>query len=138
LYIYLPTGMSSYEEKKWINKMIQRTEIRKRKNELNDEGPLEKRANELNKKYFGDKLKYDIKLVTNQNLRFGSCTPENRTIRISDRVAEMPRWVQDYIILHEMAHLIHQNHSKEFWKIVNQYKYSERARGFLIAFNILE
>jgi hypothetical protein len=45
----------------------------------------------------------------------------------------MPSWVQDYIIIHELAHLLHPDHSKKFWELVDQYKYAERAKGYLIA-----
>jgi hypothetical protein len=94
---------------------------------------LVKSAQEINRKYFDGKLKFEIKYVTNQNSRFGSCTPKNKTIRISDRLADMPHWIRDYVIIHELAHLIHPNHSKNFWELVNQYRYVERARGYLMA-----
>jgi predicted metal-dependent hydrolase len=75
----------------------------------------------------------EIRYVTNQNHRFGSCTPSNATIRLSHRLAEMPVWVLDYVIVHELAHLLQANHSARFWKLVNRYKLTERARGFLMA-----
>jgi hypothetical protein len=133
LYVYLPSGMSEEEEKKWIDRIVKRMEKRKRKQKLNSDGSLVERAQDINRKYFDRKLKFDIRYVTNQNSKFGSCTPANKTIRISDRLADMPRWVRDYVIIHELAHLIHPNHSKKFWELVNQYRYTERARGYLIA-----
>jgi len=45
----------------------------------------------------------------------------------------MPSWVQDYIIIHELTHLIYPDHSKKFWETVNRYRYAERAKGYLIA-----
>ncbi|MFH1100768.1 MAG: M48 family metallopeptidase [Methanobacteriota archaeon] len=132
-WIYLPSGMSSVEEKKWIDRMITVTERRKRRKELSTDNELEKRAQELNNLFFNGTLDFHIKYVTNQNTRFGSCTSATKTIRISDRIAKMPRWVQDYVIIHELAHLRYPNHSKSFWEKVNEYKYAERAKGYLIA-----
>jgi hypothetical protein len=91
------------------------------------------RAEALNKKFFNGTLDFSICFVTNQHSRFGSCTSLDRSIRISNRVKTMPLWVQDYIIIHELAHLIYPDHSKKFWETVNQYKYAERAKGYLIA-----
>ena len=133
LYIYLPGNMSEKEEKKWIAHMTERMEKRKRRHKLNTEGSLADRAQTLNKIYFDGKLKFEIKYVTNQSSKFGSCTPSNKAIRISDRLADVPGWVRDYVIIHELAHLVHPDHSKRFWDLVNHYRYAERARGYLMA-----
>ncbi len=76
--------------------------------------------------------------MTNQHQRFGSCTPALGTIRLSDRLRKYPEWVLDYVIVHELAHLIHPNHSADFWAAVNAYPLTERARGFLIAVGLAE
>jgi predicted metal-dependent hydrolase len=95
---------------------------------------LRRRASDLNRRYFDGKLKpREIKWVTNQRHRYGSCTPSTATIRISDRVASMPLWVLDYVLVHELAHLVEANHSARFWKLVARYPLTERARGYLIA-----
>ncbi len=75
----------------------------------------------------------DIRWVSNQRHRWGSCTPVNKTIRLSDRMSSFPDWVVDYVIVHELAHLVEPNHSPAFWRLVERYPLSERARGFLIA-----
>lgn len=133
LFVYLPAGLNEEEERRYIDRIVRRIEKRKRKQRLNNDDSLVKRAEELNKKYFGGKLRFEIKYVTNQKSRFGSCTPKTRRIRISDRLTSMPQWVRDYVIIHELAHLIQPNHSKRFWELVNRYRYAERARGYLIA-----
>jgi len=134
LWIYLPAGMRPKEEQRWIERMMKKNErwVQKKTARESDSWLLQ-RAQELCKKYFNRQLDFCITYVTNQHSRFGSCTSLDRSIRISDRVKTMPVWVQDYIIIHELAHLIYPNHSKEFWEIVNQYKYAERAKGYLIA-----
>lgn len=137
LYIYLPFGMSAKEEQKWIARMIERnTRWEEKKTVRKSDGWLLQRAQELNKKYFGGSLDFSIRFVTNQNSRFGSCTSVDKTIRISERVKHMPSWVQDYILIHEMTHLIYPDHSTKFWEIVNQYRYTERAKGYLYAIGV--
>lgn len=133
LCIYLPSGMTTSEENKWIEKMIKWNEHRKKQKQLNSDKLLLNRAQYLNKIYFNDSLDFSIKFVTNQKNRFGSCTIITKSIRISDRLIKMPQWVQDYVIIHELAHILYPNHSNKFWEKVNQFKYAERARGYLIA-----
>lgn len=134
LEVHLPLGMNPEEERKAIEEMKQKIEKRRLKRKINEDDYLGKRFDEFNKKYFQGKLKINsIKFVTNQEKQRGSCTPGNATIRISHKLLGMPEWVLDYLIMHEMTHLVHPDHSKAFWEKVGEYKYTERARGFLIA-----
>ncbi len=133
LLIYLPAKLSKREEEEWIAKMKEKVMGKTRRLPQSDDYLL-RRAKELNKRFFDGKLSVNsIRFVDNQRKRHGSCSTLRGTIRISNRLGYMPRWVLDYVIVHELAHLVHPDHSKAFWKLVNQYKYSERARGFLIA-----
>ena len=68
-----------------------------------------------------------------QNDRWASCTSARGTIRISTRLARVPAWVLDAVIVHELAHLIEPNHSPAFWELANRYPRQERASGFLEA-----
>jgi predicted metal-dependent hydrolase len=134
LVVYLPSRMSRAEEARWVETMLKRFEARSLRTRLNSDGDLQRRALELNREYFGGRLKWNsLKYVTNQNSRYGSCSPADASIRISSALAEMPRWVRDYVLVHEMAHLVEANHSKDFWALVNRYPLTERARGYLIA-----
>lgn len=107
---------------------------RRAKNVPQSDEALEKQARELNRKYFDGRLKWQsVRYVTNQNSRFGSCTPDDGTIRLSHRLAGMPSWVRDYVLVHELAHLVEANHGPRFWDLVNRYPLTERARGYLMA-----
>ena len=131
-----PAGMSDKELQPHIERLRRRLERKQARKTLDDVG-LEQRAQALNQQYFGGKLKWNsIRWVTNQNKRYGSCTPADKTIRISHRIASMPAFVRDYIIVHELAHLLEANHGPDFWKLVYQYERTERARGYLMAVGI--
>ncbi len=134
LVIYLPAGLHREEEMKLIERMKKKIEKKRLKTRANKDDYLKKRFDEFNDIYFGGKLMVNsIVFVTNQEKVRGSCTPAKCTIRISHKLLDMPRWVLDYVIMHEMTHLVYPNHSKAFWAKVAEFKYCERARGFLIA-----
>jgi predicted metal-dependent hydrolase len=128
-----PVGLSEADLEPMIQQLLARLQKRAKKAAL-DDAILERRARAFNKAYFEGKLAWtSIRWVSNQNKRVGSCTPSNATIRISHHVAEMPAFVRDYVIVHELAHLVEPNHSATFWTLVNQYPRAERARGYLMA-----
>lgn len=128
-----PAHLSDEELEPIVNKLLTRLKKQKQKEGL-DNGDLDRWARQLNRQYFGGKLKWrSIRWVTNQNTRLGSCTPTNGTIRISHRVAGMPLFVRKYVVVHELAHLKEPNHGPKFWKWVDKYPKTERARGYLMA-----
>ncbi len=134
LVVYLPLGMHREDERKLIEKMKEKIEKKRLKRQINKDDYLKERFEEFNNKYFQGMLRVNsIEFVTNQERKRGSCTPANGTIRISHKLLGMPRWVLDYVIMHEMTHLVLPDHSRAFWEKVGEYKYAERARGFLIA-----
>lgn len=75
----------------------------------------------------------EIKWVTNQNTLWGSCSFNDGVVRISSRLVNVPDWVLDYVILHEITHLVESNHGPEFRRLMERYPKAERAEGFLDA-----
>ena len=63
--------------------------------------------------------------------RWASCTPADASIRVSERLREVPPWVLDYVLVHELAHLKVAAHNAEFWALVRRYPKTERAMGYL-------
>ena len=136
--VQAPADMSDAELQPIIEKLQERWQKRQEEKSLDDQ-ILQRRAQELNRQYFAGKLKWkSIRWVTNQNSRFGSCSPTQGTIRISHRLAKMPAFVRDYVIVHELAHLLEANHGPKFWKLTNRYPRTERARGYLMAVGLEE
>ncbi len=133
LVVRAPAHLSDAELLPMVERLKTRIARRETQKSL-DDSILQRRAQALNRRYFGGKLKWQsIRWVTNQNRRAGSCTPADGTIRISHRLNDMPAFVRDYVIMHELAHLEEPNHGKKFWKLVNRYPKTERARGYLMA-----
>jgi predicted metal-dependent hydrolase len=129
-----PEGLSE-KELQTIIRRFKESLIRKRhKKELERQQDLKAIANRLNKTYFEGKLKISvIEYSTNQNSRFGCCNLRTGKILISHRLGAMPEWVRDYVILHELAHLIVPNHGKAFQELTARYRWKERAIGYLMA-----
>ena len=99
-----------------------------------DDHHLHERACFLNQRYFQGSLVWNsIQYSSNQERRRGSCNCLARTIRISTNLALLPQWVEDYVIVHELAHLIEPNHGPRFKALVHRYPLAERAIGFLMA-----
>lgn len=133
LVVVIPQRMSRAEEQEWVSRMAARMSERRRRDRLNAEGDLTRRAAQLADEYLDGVRASDIGWVTNQRSRWGSCSPSDGVIRLSLAVADYPPWVRDYVIVHELAHLLVPDHSKRFWDLVNRYPLTERARGFLMA-----
>jgi len=133
LVVSVPERISRAEEQEWVARMTGRMSERRRKERLNAEGDLAQRAVELADRFLDGVRASDIAWVETQRSRWGSCSPDDGTIRLSLALAAYPSWVRDYVIVHELAHLVVPDHSDRFWALVERYPLTERARGFLIA-----
>lgn len=134
LEVRAPHNTSEKELQEAIEKLGGRLQRKRRLRAEKADAALQRRAQELNRCHFDGKLRWhSIRYVTNQKRSSGSCSPGKGAIRISDRLRDFPAWVRDYVIVHELAHLVEANHSRRFWDLVNSYPKTERARGFLIA-----
>lgn len=128
LRVSIPASMTRAEEERWVAEMLRRMERREATRDID----LEERARALADRH-GLPMPDVIRWVDNQEWRWGSCTPADRSVRISSRLVGEPPWVLDYVIVHELAHLVVHGHGPAFWQLVNKYPLGERARGFLIA-----
>jgi predicted metal-dependent hydrolase len=133
LELRLPSWMGATDEAEWVEKMTARFEARR----STDTVDLTARAAELAARY-DLPLPTSIRWVENQTARWGSCTPADGTIRISSALAGWPRWVLDFVVVHELAHLVETSHGPAFQALVARYPKAERATGFLIAKGILD
>ncbi len=133
--VLIPARFTRAQEREWIDKMVSRLAAKERRRRP-AEADLMTRAGVLSRRYLGGLARpASVAWVDNQNTRWGSCTPADRSIRLSTRVQGMPRWVIDYVLLHELAHLIEPAHGPRFWQLLDTYPRTERALGYLEGFS---
>ena len=132
--VLIPAAFSPAEEQRWVAQMVAklRTREERRKRSLGGDNELMARARSLSAAHLdGLAEPASVRWVDNQHRRWGSCTPADRTIRLSSRLRSMPDYVVDYVLVHELVHLLEPGHDERFWALVARYPRAERARGFL-------
>lgn len=125
--VQAPASMSKRELDEHVSYLVARLERRYRSESVD----LEARALRLSKRFALPKATSVV--WADQRSQWGSCTPSTGEIRISNRLAAYPPWILDYVLVHELAHLVEANHSPAFNALVAKYPLAERARGFLMA-----
>ncbi len=137
IVVLVPQRLGPAEERRVVDDLVRRVLAREaRRAAPAGDGDLLERARRLAAEHLepavGRPVAADsVRWVTNQHRRWGSCTPSTATIRLSHRLQTMPSWVIDYVLVHELTHLVEPDHSPDFWALVERYPQSERARGFL-------
>ena len=136
--VAIPARFTAAQEKEWVQRMLaklhrqgERRSASGRKRPTSD-AALAAHASQLSERYLGGKATpASVRWVSNQNSRWGSATPADGTIRLSDKLRPMPQWVIDYVLLHELAHLLVAGHNAAFWKLLEAYPETARAKAFL-------
>ncbi len=131
--VAIPKGVSLSTAKKFLNSKI--PWIKKHLNKIkqlqqNNTGPilppinrykariiLATRLTQLAKEHG---FTYNRFFLRNQKTRWGTCSGKNN-ISLNMNLIRLPLELQDYVILHELAHIKHKNHSKRFWAYLNKF-----------------
>lgn len=134
IIVLVPARLSRAEEQRLVADVVAKLERKRSRGRLGDE-ELQARARDLSARHFDGRAEpTSVRWVTTMARRWGSCTPVDGTIRLSHRLQEMPDYVRDYVLVHELAHLLVPGHGPDFWELVERYPQTERARGFLEGF----
>jgi predicted metal-dependent hydrolase len=129
--VLIPASFSRAEEERWVARMLARLTAGERRRRPTDAALLA-RADTLSRRYLGGHAKpTSVRWVSTMGRRWASCTPAEGTIRVSDRLRDVPDHVLDYVLLHELGHLLVHGHGPAFWRLLASYPKLERARGFL-------
>lgn len=110
--IFLPKQIQKEEENYWI-----KIAVRKLFKE-NTEAILQEKL-----PYWGKKtnIAYNSVKVRDAKTKYGSCTPKTKALHFSSRLVMLKEEAIDAIIVHELCHIVHPNHSKNFYGLVETY-----------------
>jgi predicted metal-dependent hydrolase len=136
IVVLVPARLSRADEQRLVSELVEKITRREashaKAGARRGDTALMGRARELSQQYLdGRPQPISVRWVRNMKARWGSCTMADRTIRLSHRLQPMPSWVIDYVLMHELAHLLEPGHGPRFWAWVNRYPRTERARGYL-------
>ncbi|GER21847.1 metal-dependent hydrolase [Zafaria cholistanensis] len=137
--VSVPARLSTAQEQEWVRTMVQKLregrspDRRQGGRTAASDADLYGRAQRLDTAHLGGRARpASVRWVSNQNSRWGSATPADGSIRLSDRLRGMPGWVQDYVLVHELAHLLATDgHGPEFRALEARYPRTAEAKAYL-------
>lgn len=136
VHIRAPRRIPQRQLDQHVAEIVEQVKQKRARVRARADADLEAIARRVNRAYLGGEISWhSIRWVGNMSQRLGSCTvsgPTRGDIRISDRLKGWPIWVLEYVVIHELVHLQHPNHSPDFWAMVHRYPQAERARGFVL------
>jgi hypothetical protein len=136
IVVSLPAHLDVASRQKTIDWLVQRLLTRHGlQSGLDDDGLLA-RAIDLSDRYLVGAHPVSVRWVTNQSARWGSCSYYSGHIRVSHRLRVVPEWVLDSVLVHELAHLTHPDHSAAFHKLAGAYPRHDEAGTFLAGYGL--
>ena len=105
---------------------------RSRADALNSDGGAETLARKIAARFPDPPEVTEVLFVTNQTSQWGSYSQQTGIIRLNAVLRQMPPWVLEAVVAHELAHTVHLDHSPEFWELARSVcPRTDRARAFL-------
>ncbi|MGH8979678.1 MAG: M48 metallopeptidase family protein [Acidimicrobiales bacterium] len=135
IVVVMPSHVRRAERQEIVDWLVARV-LAKRPGATASDDALETRAGQLADRYVDGVRPASIRWVTNQGKRWGSCSSHTGEIRLSHRLRAVPDWVLDATIVHELAHLLHADHSPAFHAVANRYPRQRDALVFLEGYSL--
>ena len=136
IVVSLPAHLDVESRQKTIDWLVERLLTRHSLQSGLDDAGLLARAVELSDRYLIGARPQSVRWVTNQTARWGSCSYYSGHIRVSHRLRVVPEWVLDSVLVHEVAHLTHPDHSRAFHKLAGAYPRHQEAGVFLAGYGL--
>ena len=136
IVVSVPAHLNSETRQKTVDWLVERLMSRHRLQSVHGDDQLLSRAIELSERYLVGTRPRSVRWVTNQTARWGSCSWYSGDIRISHRLRVVPGWVLDSVLVHEVAHLTHHDHSRAFHKLAGAYPRHGEAGMFLAGYGL--
>ena len=131
IVISVPARLSNSKVSAVIPELVEKILTKEAKERLTD-SQLHERSLYLLGKYLPEFVITPASVTwRSMNERWGSCTTVDRTIRISDRLNGAPEYVVDYLLVHELIHLMIPDHGVEFEGLLARFESSDRASAYL-------
>ncbi len=136
IVVSLPAHLNLEARRKTTDWLVERLMTRHRLQSVHGDDQLLERAVVLSERYLVGARPASVRWVTNQSARWGSCSWYSGDIRISHRLRVVPGWVLDSVLVHEVAHLTHHNHSAAFHRLADGYPRHAEAGLFLAGYGL--
>lgn len=131
IQISVPMRLPHEEMMESVERLVTRIQ-RKRTARHDTDTALLDRARQLAATWLSSSVEpSEVVWSTRQMKRWGSCTPTTGRIRLSAQLKPMPQWVQDGVLVHELAHLKYSNHGADFRALAHRYPRQQEAQAFL-------
>ena len=136
IVVSLPAHLDLASRQKTIDWLVDRLLTRHRPHAGMGDDDLMARAVALSDRYLVGARPSSVRWVTNMAARWGSCSHDSGAIRISHRLRAVPGWVLDSVLVHEVAHLTHPDHSPAFHRLAGAYPRHAEAGTFLAGYGL--
>ena len=132
LLVSAPHRVSAGELDDMILQLARRLVRRSRAEVVNSDGGAERIARKVAARFSNPPEVAEVRFVTNQTARWGSYSSQTGVVRLNAALRQMPPWVLEAVVAHELAHSFHLDHSPAFWELVRSVcPKTDRARAFL-------
>ncbi len=136
IVVSVPAHLDRESRQKAIDWLVERLLTRHGLQSRLGDDELLARAIELSDRYLVGARPASVRWVTNQTARWGSCSYNSADIRVSHRLRAVPEWVLDSVLVHEVAHLTHPDHSPAFHRLAGTYPRHKEAGVFLAGYGL--